>query len=489
METNPVGEEQSTLFSPDFNRSLQVEARAERLTSDAGALLLREVFSRLGLDELFAETLVDPRRPELITHPQIELLRSHVFLLAQGWQDQDDADFHRHDPVMRLAVSQRRGTGPLESPPEGTQQPDGLASQPTLSRLVKALSPQQQRSALRESLLTVAARRIRAMRGHRLRYVTLDVDSLPIEVHGQQEGSQYNGHYGVRCYHPLVAVLGETGDLVDVRLREGNVHTAEGALEFILPLLDQMERELCQVASVRIDAGFPEDKLLSALEARQVGYVARIKKNERLKALAAPFVKSLAPSSGAEPSLAFHELRYQASSWSVARRIVLVLQQEPGELFPHFFFLLTNWPAEQTSAAALLDMYRQRGQAEGHFGELMSVLEPALSSTRRQKSHYRGEEPKRRYAAQEPFAANEVKLLLNALAYNLAHAVRCLLEKETGQGWSLSRVLERVLRVAARVLVHARRVVVVIPCRSAIDWRQLWAALGQLSWLAPPRHA
>jgi len=66
-----VGEEQSTLFSPDFNRSIQVEARQERLTSDAGALLLREVFSRLGLEELFAETLVDPRRPELITHPQI----------------------------------------------------------------------------------------------------------------------------------------------------------------------------------------------------------------------------------------------------------------------------------------------------------------------------------------------------------------------------------------------------------------------------------
>ena len=82
------------------------------------------------------------------------------------------------------------------------------------------------------------------MRGHRLRHVTLDADFLPIEVHGQQEGSQYNGHYGVRCYHPLVAVLGETGDLVDIRLREGNVHTAEGALDFILPLLDRLEREV-----------------------------------------------------------------------------------------------------------------------------------------------------------------------------------------------------------------------------------------------------
>lgn len=484
-----MGEQQSTLFSPDFNRSIQVEAREERLSSNAGALLLREVFSRLGLEEFFAERLVDPRRPELITHPQIELLRSHVLLLAQGWQDQDDADFLRQDPLLRLSVSQRRGTGPLESPPEGTQVADGLASQPTLSRLVKALSPQKQRSVLRESLLTAVARRVRAMRGHRLRYVTLDVDSLPIEVHGQQEGSQYNGHYGVRCYHPLVAILGETGDLVDVQLREGNVHTAEGALEFILPLLDRLERELCQVASVRIDAGFPEDNLLSALEARKVGYVARIKKNERLKHLAAPFLQPLAPSSSAEPSLAFHELSYQADSWSAARRIVLVLQQAPDELFPQFFFLLTNWPAEQTTAAALLDMYRQRGKAEGHFGELMSVLEPALSSTRRKKSHYRGQEPKCRAAAQEPFAANEVKLLFNALAYNLAHTARCLLEEVTGQGWSLGRFLERVLRVAARVLVHARRAVVVINSRSAVHWRQLWAAFGQIRWLAPSPRA
>lgn len=481
-----MGERDSTLFTPEFNRSIRVEARRQRLTGDAGALLLRDVFTRLHLEEFFAARLTDPRRQELITHPQIELLRSHVLLLAQGWQDQDDADFHRHDPVLRLSVSQRRGTAPLESPTEGAQIPNGLASQPTLSRLVKALSPSKQRSVLRESLLVPTARRIRAQRGHRLRYVTLDVDSLPIEVYGQQEGSQFNGHYGVRCYHPLVALLGETGDLVDVRLREGNAHTAEGALEFILPLLDRLERDLCQVASVRIDAGFPAEELLSGLEARRVGYVARIKKNPRLEQLAAPFLQALPQPEDSEPSLAFHELSYQADSWSKARRVVLVLQQPPGELFPHFFFLITNWSDEQRPALALLDLYRQRGTAEGHLGELMSVLEPALSSTRRKKSHYRGEEPKRRYAAQDPFAANEVKLLLNALAYNLAHVVRCLMEEVTGQGWSLQRIAERVLRVPARVLVHARRAVVVIDCRAAAYWEPLCAALRELHWLPPP---
>ncbi len=396
-----MGERQSILFTPEFNGSVRVEAREERLSADAGALLLREVFSRLGMEEFFADKLADPWCQERITHPQIELLHAHLFLLAQGWQDQDDADLLRHDPVMRLAVSQRRGTSPLQRPAEGARIPDGLASQPTLSRLVQVLSPPKQRAGLRQALLELATRRIVSLRGHRLRYVTLDIDSLPIEVHGQQEGSSFNGHYGVRCYHPLVAMIGETGDLLDARLREGNVHTAEGALEFILPLLDRLESGLCQVASVRMDAGFPEDTLLSALEDRKVGYVARIRKNERLKHLAEPFLQPLAQPSGPEPTLAFHELIYQAEKWSAPRRIVLVLQQQAGELFPEYFFLLTNWSAEQRPAASLLELYRQRGKAEGHFGELMSVLRPALSSTRRSKSHYRGEEPKRRYPSQD----------------------------------------------------------------------------------------
>jgi len=483
-----VGEVQSTLFGLEFNRSIQVEARGERLTGDAGGLLLREVFSRLELEEFFERNLVDPRHPALITHPQIELLRTHLLLLAQGWQDADDATALRNDPVFRLGASNRRGTAPLETPPRWANQPDGLASQPTLSRLVTTLSFGGQRQGLREGLLQAAARRLRATRGHRLRYATLDIDSLPVEVYGTQAGSQYNGHYGVRCYHPLVAVVAETGDLLDVRLREGNVHTADGALEFVLPLLDRMEKDLCQVASVRMDAGFPEEGLLAGLEQREVGYVARLRKNPRLEKLAAAFVASWEPGENT-PREAFQELSYEADSWSRPRRVVAVLQQEPDELFARCFFLLTSWDAEQMPAAALLALYRQRGTAEGHLGELMSVLDPCLSSTRRPKSHYRGQEPKRRYASTDPFAANEVRLLLNALAYALVHAVRTLMEKVTGQGWSLRRVMERVLKVPARLLLHSRGIVVVLTAAAAALWAKLWRVLQSWRWIPPPRPA
>ena len=114
--------------------------------------------------------------------------------------------------------------------PRNPSQPEHLASQPTLSRLTAMLDRVGDRPALREGLTVLAGRRIRAMRGHRMRYVTLDVDSLPVEVHGHQPETAYNGHYHATVYHPLVALLGETGDLVDVELRRGNAHTAEGAV-------------------------------------------------------------------------------------------------------------------------------------------------------------------------------------------------------------------------------------------------------------------
>ena len=111
----------------------------------------------------------------------------------------------------------------------------------------------------------------------------------------------------------------------------------------------------------------------------------------------------------------------------------------------------------------------------------MDVLAPALSSAPRPKSKYRGHTPVQRCESIDAFANNEVRLLLNALAYNLAHAARVLLEQATGEGWGLRRVRERVLKVAARVLVHARRVVLVIGQESANLWRKLWSKLGTLS--------
>lgn len=487
-----MGERQQALLSLDFNRSVKVEARPERLTLDAGALLLREVIDHLGIVDWMVKRIDDPRDPDLITHPMAELLMTSLLLLGQGWRDQDDADALRDDPALRLAASSRTGLSPLESPTridgmpttKNPPEPEGLASQPTLSRLVNTLSTNNNRTTLHEALLECAARRIRAMRrGHRMRYLTIDVDSLPIEVHGHQPEAAYNGHYHSTVYHPLVFSIAEMGDLLNLHLRRGNAHTAEGALMVLLPLLNEVEKRLCQVASVRFDAGFPEEELLAALEARGTPYVARIRNNPVLDRMAAPFLKRPVGRPPKEPRTWFYEMTYRTeTSWSRERRVVLVVLERPDELFLHHFWLLTNWTPDQMPPEQLLELYRERGTAEGHFGELMNVFRPALSSVPRQKNHYRGQEPARRYPSGDSFAINEVILLLNALAYNIAHAPRVLLAARTHRGWSLQSFRERVLRVPARLVLHARRAVLVVTDATARLWLSLWAGLASMRY-------
>ena len=482
--------EDLTPFRAEFNGSLRLEGRPERLTAETGAIVLREVMEQTDIITWFVEHLVDRRKPEFITHPFSELLRTSFLLLGQGWRDQNDADALRHDAVLRLSVSDRKGLSPLETrpphedgapPSRNPAVPDGLASQPTMSRFIRALSTVSNRAVLRRALIELAGRRVRALRGgHRLRYLTVDVDSLPVEVHGEQPGSLYNGHYHCRMYHPIVASVAGTGDLLDVQLREGNVYTSEGGVDFVLPLLDHIERELCQVAAVRIDAGFPGEPFLGALEGRRNPYVARVKNNAVLDRMAEPFLKRPVGRPPSEPRIWFHEMTYRAEPWLRARRVILVVLERPEQAELDYFWLITNWTSEQMDGPALLEMYRERGTAEGYMGELMDVFRPALSSSPRPKSHYRGKKLKNPKSTIDAFAHNEVIFLLNAIAYNIAHAARALMETATDDGWSLRRFRERVLRVAARVLVHSRRATVVLGEVPTKLWHTLWPQLATL---------
>jgi hypothetical protein len=467
------------LFRSSFNKSLRIESRPDRLTAEPGAIVLREIMQRTRIIEWLVERLSDPRNADKVTYPLADLLRTILLLLGQGWRDQDDADALRHDAGLRLAASGARGTTPLGDETH-------LASQPTLSRLIAVLSTPENRAVLHEAITELAGRRFRGMRGgHRQRYLSIDVDSLPIEVHGHQPGSAWNGHYHQRMYHPLVASVAETGDILDARLREGNVHTADGALDFILDLVDRAEETLCQVAVVRIDAGFPDDKLLGGLERRGTPYVARLRNNKVLDRMARPLLQRPPGRPPAEPRVWFHEMAYQAESWTKARRVVLVVVERPDQLLLDRFWLITSLDVSAVPAAELLDLYRQRGRAEAHMGELMDVLDPALSSAPRCKRHYRGRRLEESDSTLDAFAHNEVVLLLNILAYEVVHAGRCLMEAATKQGWSLRRFREHVLRAAARVVVSGRRVTMVIGQAFARFWHLLWPRLERLRYTEP----
>ena len=360
-----------------------------------------------------------------------------------------------------------------------------LPSQPTMSRLLDALSGDANQAVVREAVSELALRRLwMSNKRRRRKRLMIDVDGLPVQVHGQQPGSEYHGYYQQRMYHALVASCAESGDLIDGTLRPGAAGSADGALPFIQAVVERCRQRVCESVLVRIDAGFPDGETLKGLEAQSIDYVARIRNNAVLDRMAQPYLRRAPGRPPREGRAWCHELRYQADRWEHARRVVLVVVERPGELFVDHFWLITNLRADRYSGARLLGLYRMRGKAEGHMGELMDVLAPALSSVRRPKSHYRGRRLEADSRPQESGvrAHNETLFLLNLLAYEVLHAGRCVMERATGTGWSLRRLRERVLRVASRVVRHGRRLTFVIAQHAAADWMRLWGKLAALDW-------
>lgn len=504
-----MGERQRELFDehdaairPTFNGAIRVEAREERLTSDAGALLAREVMERIRLIEWLEPRLFDPRDPQLITHPLVELLRTQLILLVQGWTNGDDADFLRDDPALRLAVSERRQDAPLRTPDEPGV-PDGLASQPTLSRLLATLSHEDNDPVLQEANLFLAGQRCRWAGGRqRYEHLTLDMDSIPIKVHGHQKGSAYNGHYHQRCYHPLVFGSADIDAFFGSVLREGQVYTSDGAVEDFKRYVAWTKAHLADKITLRADAGFPSEDLLSVVEEEGCPYVCRFKRYDPLRGPAQDrinhYLKDLRerPEQTREEEFRCYEMRYQGEEWSRSRRVVLVVVRPDEEELPipRHFFLVTSFSARTMSGELLVDLYRQRGSYEEMLGQLKSTLDPQLSSTNRSKSHYRGREPQKRSEPRDAFATNQAILSLNVLAYNILGTVALLHKqahsspgrpKKYGRSSNrikLSTVRQYYMKVPARVTLHARRVWLSIGQKAAEAWQRIWRHIERLGY-------
>lgn len=485
-----AGQAGGWLFEPTFNRAIKLRQADPRITSDAGALLLREVDHRLGLTADLAAQLTDDRDPQRVRYTQVELLRQHVYALALGYAHQDDQDALAHDVAMKLAVWDRPGKRALQ---------ERLASQPSDWRLIECLSSKSNRQVLRAAAAAWVGRHQRATgQGRKVVRGTLDIDPFPIEVHGRQEGGAYHGHYRQTMYYPLVAGFSAEGSYEAPRLGEGFLHAilrrgnsagAEGMARFTRETI-RKGRALATHLDARIDAGLVEGPVLDVLDDEAVRFVGRIKNNARLDALAQPYL-SRAPGRPTKEGDEFAvELGdYQAASWTRPYRVVLVVIDLPDpktglrDLFPHSFFLVTNWSAEQRSGWALVEHYRQRGTFEDRLGEFNAVIGNGLSA--------------------ELFAANEASLLLKLLAYNLAGMLRGELEDASGTGWDLKRVQQTVLKAGARVVEHGRRVIVDVARAAGVLWDRLldrvqrwwreeaWGQRGprRRRWMPPPRHA
>lgn len=436
------------LWTPTFNSALQVEASDAPLTSDAGALVLREVAHRTGLYDLLRVYIPDDRDPTLITYPLVTLLMTRILLMAQGWRDLDDADDLRHDVAMRAAVADARG----DVLAEGT-----LPSQPTMSRMEARLAVPGTCWLLHKALVDHVVTCIRKEHGRR-DVVDIDMDSFPMVAHGHPEGAIYNGHYRETCHHPIVAHV--DGYVLGVLLRPGNVHTAKDALPFLEPLISMM-RSCAKKLWIRIDNGYASGDTFDWLDAQRVRFVTRLKRCNGLSKLTADWRKSVRAEwdTTRDPGVrreATREFRYKADSWSRERRIIAVMVERldgDGELFDDLFFLCTNAAMYEGSSAAILKRYRKRGSAEHNIGELVNVIAPRLP-----------------HATLEQ---NDATLMLGCIAYNLVHHLRRGLERVTAEGWSLGRVRDNTLKVAAMVIRHARRLVFRVAPSATHAWSQL----------------
>ena len=178
-----------------FNRSIGIGSRQDRITGDSGALTGRELLGRSGVVRFLAKRLPDKRDGRRIRHSQRRLARTLLLLAGQGRREHNDATALRDDPALRLATGDRAGTAPLGKAGR-------LPSQPTLSRRVAAWSAKEGVEVLREGLQRLAGWRLKAMGGwRRPETLVIDIDSLPVEVHGEQPGSAWNGYYHRRVYH------------------------------------------------------------------------------------------------------------------------------------------------------------------------------------------------------------------------------------------------------------------------------------------------
>ena len=242
-------------------------------------MLLREALDNSGVIAALEDHLVDQRDPDRVRHSLASQLRTVVLQHAMGWIDLSDTTTLRNDPLWQLACSDVRGTTPLAQ---------DRPSQATLSRLLTCLGRDDNIDTVHEGLLRLAIWRLTSLNGgERPKHLTLDIDGLPIEVHGHQGGSAYHGHVGARITSPLVASLAETGDMLGGLLREGNAGPAENADTWIPHLVRRLNESTGAEVKVRIDAGFTDNDTLVALEDRNIEYLGRLRSHTGLQKLAA----------------------------------------------------------------------------------------------------------------------------------------------------------------------------------------------------------
>jgi len=412
-----MGESKNHCFRLNFTDKLKVFFKGSEVTSDGGLIAVREIDEQLGLTALAEEFLSDTRYGRNIQHELTELLRQSVYSRLAGYEDVNDAEKLRNDPALRAVLSERA----LEK---------SGSSDGTLGRFETKILTRNGNLEKMDEMIFKGIEKVDKVRG--VKTIILDLDSSESPVYGEQEGSSYNGYFGLTCYHPLFC-FNQYGDCLKVKLRPGNVHSADGCLEFIKPILRYYVGKGFKV-KIRCDAAFAIPELFELCEElKAVEYTIRIKSNSRLEELVADVVKTIKKDKQKVVTL-YKTLSYQAASWDKERRIIAKIEQYPDELFPRVGFIVTNLKWQDKK---VVKFYNKRGTCEQWIKEGKYALNWTRLSCQR-------------------FVENDVRLKLFIMAYNLGNFLRTLVLPDGIKHWSLRSIQLKLIKIGGRLIKHAR---------------------------------
>ena len=406
-----------------------VETSEALLTSDAGLLPLREFDRRWQFTERMAACLDDDRRHP--AHSRAEMLRQRLFGILADYEDCNDHDDLRHDPVFKLIAERSPAAA-------------ALASQPTLSRFENAVTPGML-LALIDFNIRAGVERLQQHHGGTLPdAVTLDIDPTDDATHGKQQLTLFHGYYNQHQYFPQVISEPTTKHVFLAWLRPGAVHPSLGADDDLKRVVDGIRNTKSEIAiHIRGDCGFGLPKMYRFCEEHGLTYTFGIATNERLKVAAAALMQRAVRQyeQTGEKQRLFTHFQYQAKSWKHPRTVVAKAEcQAAGTNLRFVVTSLAVTSAEQ--ARQRYDDYIQRGESEQRNDELKNGLCMDRLSCHR-------------------FKANFWRLLLHVAAYNLLNAFRDseeipeALRHAQPQTWRT-----RLIKVAARVTQSTRRIVV-----------------------------
>jgi DDE family transposase len=404
------------------SRRVEADFSGGDLTTDAGALLLREADRRVGLLDAFNDVLPDPRHPAFITHPQRALLTQRVFGIACGYEDLNDHDALRHDPLWQAIA---------EYDPSAEQP---LASSPTLCRLENRIS----RAALLRMANVLVDKFIAS-------YVTapecliLDFDATDDVVHGHQEGRFFHGYYDNYCFLPLYVFCGD--QLLVAYLRTADADAARHTRAILKLLVQRLRAVWPEVRIIlRGDSGFCRWRLMRWCDHHGIGYILGLARNSRLQELAEPLTHAAALrfERTGQPVRLFDTIAYAAGSWDRPRRVIVKAEHNAQGDNPRF--VVVNLPG----APQMLydEVYCARGEMENRIKEQQLMLFADRTSCHK-------------------FLANQFRLLLSAASYVLVETVRRLGLVGTEMARAqVSTLRLRLFKVAGLVQVSVRRLYV-----------------------------